>query len=190
MTRFVFGPFLLDLGSRALLRDGESLNINARTFDTLVVLVQNRGRLVDKDELLSLIWPDTVVNEVSLSQTIFAARKALGDNPRDHRYIATIPGRGYQFVAAAEQLNDAVSSGQAAVSSTKREASPMGVEAVLSRDMGAVTECPEIIPDILAPEIRALGNQSQMGSKPSQNNPGFLRRWLVIGLNLVGLVVS
>jgi DNA-binding winged helix-turn-helix (wHTH) protein len=57
MTRFVFGPFMLDLGSRALLRDGESLPINARTFDTLVVLVQNCGRLVDKDELLSLIWP-------------------------------------------------------------------------------------------------------------------------------------
>ena len=70
----------------------------------LVVLVQNRGRLVDKDELLSKVWPGTVVEEANLSQGIFTLRKILGDSPKDPRYIATIAGRGYQFVAPVTEL--------------------------------------------------------------------------------------
>ncbi len=104
MPRFAFGPFLLDVESRALLRGGEPLPIAGRTLDTLAVLVQNRGRLLDKDELLSLIWPGTVVDEANLSQSIFTLRKLLGDSRKDHRYIATIAGRGYQFVAPVTEL--------------------------------------------------------------------------------------
>ena len=104
MPRFAFGPFLVDLESRALLRDGEPLPIPGKTLDTLVTLLQNRGRLLGKDELLSLIWPGTVVDEANLSQSIFTLRKLLGDSPKDHRYIATIAGRGYQFVAPVTEL--------------------------------------------------------------------------------------
>jgi DNA-binding winged helix-turn-helix (wHTH) protein len=75
-----------------------------KTFDTLVVLVQNRGRLVDKDELLSQVWAGTVVEEANLSQSVFTVRKILGDNPKDRRYIATVAGRGYQFVAPVTEL--------------------------------------------------------------------------------------
>jgi DNA-binding winged helix-turn-helix (wHTH) protein/Tol biopolymer transport system component len=104
MPRFAFGPFLLDVESRALLRGGEALPIAGRTLDTLAVLVQNRGRLLEKDELLSLIWPGSVVDEANLSQSIFTLRKLLGDSRKDHRYIATIAGRGYQFVAPVTEL--------------------------------------------------------------------------------------
>jgi len=104
MSRFAFGPFLLDTEARALLRDGERLPIAGRTLDTLVALVQNRGRLLEKDELLSLIWPGTVVEEANLSQSIFTPRKLLGDSPKHNRYIATVAGRGYQFVAPATEL--------------------------------------------------------------------------------------
>ena len=104
MPRFAFGPFLLDSESRALLRDREPLPIAGRTLDTLLVLLQNRGRLLEKDELLTLIWPGTVVDEANLSQSIFTLRKLLGDSPKDHRYIATIAGRGYQFVAPVTEL--------------------------------------------------------------------------------------
>ncbi|HEX4769753.1 MAG TPA: winged helix-turn-helix domain-containing protein [Bryobacteraceae bacterium] len=104
MPRFSFGPFLLDVESRALLRDGQPLAIAARTLDTLAVLVQNRGRLLDKDELLSLIWPGTVVDEANLSQSVFTLRKVLGDSRKDQHYIATIAGRGYQFVAPVTEL--------------------------------------------------------------------------------------
>ncbi len=104
MPCFTFGPFLLDSESRALLRSGEPLPIAGRTLDTLIILVQNRGRLLEKDELLSLIWPGTVVDEANLSQSIFTLRKVLGDSPKHHRYIATIAGRGYQFVSPVTEL--------------------------------------------------------------------------------------
>lgn len=104
MPRYIFGPFSLDPQARLLLRDGEPIPMAGKTFDTLVVLVQNRGRLVDKDELLSQVWAGTVVEEANLSQSVFTVRKILGDNPKDRRYIATVAGRGYQFVAPVTEL--------------------------------------------------------------------------------------
>ena len=104
MPRYTFDPFSLDTEARTLLRDGEPVPMAGKTFDTLVVLVQNRGRLVDKDELLSRVWPGTVVEEANLSQAIFTVRKILGDSPKDPRYIATIAGRGYQFIAPVTEL--------------------------------------------------------------------------------------
>jgi DNA-binding winged helix-turn-helix (wHTH) protein len=104
MARYSFGPFSLDQEARVLLRDGEPIPMVGKTLDTLLVLVQNRGRLIDKDELLSRVWPDTVVEEANLSQNIFTIRKILGDTPKDRRYIATVAGRGYQFVAPVDEV--------------------------------------------------------------------------------------
>jgi DNA-binding winged helix-turn-helix (wHTH) protein len=104
MPRYAFGPFSLDPEARVLLRDGEPMPIAGKALDVLVVLVQNRGRLLDKDELLSRVWTGTIVEEANLSQSIFTVRKILGDNPKDHRYIATVQGRGYQFVAPVTEL--------------------------------------------------------------------------------------
>jgi len=106
MPRYTFDPFLLDTGARTLVRAGEPVPISGKTFDTLAVLVQNRGRLMDKDELLSRVWPGTVVEEANLSQAVFTVRKILGDSPKDPRFIATIPGRGYQFVAPVTELTN------------------------------------------------------------------------------------
>ena len=97
--RYRFGSFELDPEARLLRRDGEPVPVSGKTLDTLVVLVENRGRLVDKEELLSRVWAGSIVEEANLTQTIFTVRKVLGDSPKDHRYIATIAGRGYQFVA-------------------------------------------------------------------------------------------
>ena len=99
-----FGPFLLNPESRLLQRDGETVSLTAKVLETLVVLVQNRGRVMDKDELLRVLWPDTVVEEANLTQNISTLRKALGDNPKDHYFIATIQGRGYQFVASVTEV--------------------------------------------------------------------------------------
>jgi TolB-like protein/DNA-binding winged helix-turn-helix (wHTH) protein/Tfp pilus assembly protein PilF len=104
MRRFKFGPFELDPEARALRRDGEPIPTAGKALDMLLVLVENRGRLVDKDELLSRVWAGAVVDEANLTQTIFTVRKILGDSPKDHRYIATVPGRGYQFVAATTEI--------------------------------------------------------------------------------------
>src|SRR5205814_3037423 len=66
----------------------------------------------EKDDLMHRVWPDTVVEEANLSQQIFLLRKLLGEGPKDHRYIATVPRRGYRFVAAVTEVSDAVSAGR------------------------------------------------------------------------------
>ena len=98
-----FGSFRLDPDRRELLRDGKPLAVQAKLFDTLVLLAENRDRIVDKQELLDSVWPDTHVEESTLFQTVSALRKVLGRGNADgDRYIATVPGRGYRFVAAAK----------------------------------------------------------------------------------------
>src|SRR4029079_17127911 len=96
---YVFGPFRLDPSSRLLLRDGKPVPLTAKTFDTLFVLIRSNGKVLGKDELLQAVWPDAVVEEANLAVNISALRKALGESPGEHKYIVTIPGRGYQFVA-------------------------------------------------------------------------------------------
>jgi DNA-binding winged helix-turn-helix (wHTH) protein/tetratricopeptide (TPR) repeat protein len=94
-----FGPFRLDPPKRLLLREGRPLALTPRVFDMMVVLVENRGRVVEKNELMRLVWAGVVVEEANLTQSVFTLRKLLGDGPHEHRYIATVPRRGYQFVA-------------------------------------------------------------------------------------------
>src|ERR1700690_3879346 len=96
---YEFGPFRIDSVRRLLLRDGQPLTLTSKAFDTLLVLVQNRDRVLEKDALLKAIWPNSFVEEANLAQHISALRKALGESPGEHRYIATVPGRGYRFVA-------------------------------------------------------------------------------------------
>src|SRR3954469_16814024 len=93
---YEFGPFTLDLNKRALLRDNQPVALTPKAFETLVVLVQNKQKVVSKDDLMKSVWPDSFVEESNLSQNIFTLRKALGDS-QQKRYIVTIPGRGYQF---------------------------------------------------------------------------------------------
>ena len=96
---YQFGPFLLDPSARLLERDGQRISITGKVLDALVILVQNHGRVVEKDELLSALWPDTVVEESNLAQNISSLRKILGETGRDRSYIVTASGRGYSFVA-------------------------------------------------------------------------------------------
>src|SRR5262252_2907096 len=96
---FQFGPFSLVPTERVVLRDGIPVPLTPKVFDTLVYLVRNRGKLLTKDELLKEIWPNTFVEEVNLAVNISALRKVFGEGPQDCRYIATIPGSGYRFVA-------------------------------------------------------------------------------------------
>lgn len=99
-----FEPFRLDTRTREL-REGEGapLPLTAKAFDTLCYLIEHRQRLVGKDELLGAIWPGRVVEENNLTQAIAALRRALGTNAGEHRYIVTVPGRGYQFIADVQE---------------------------------------------------------------------------------------
>jgi DNA-binding winged helix-turn-helix (wHTH) protein/tetratricopeptide (TPR) repeat protein len=101
---YEFGPFQLDPTERTLSRDGAIVSLTPKAVETLLCLVRNQGRVLTKDELLKQIWPDTFVEEVNLAVNISAIRKALGENPQDCRFIATVPGRGYRFVAEVRRV--------------------------------------------------------------------------------------
>lgn len=103
LESYEFGPFRLEPGERRLLRGAENVTLTPKAFDTLYVLVRNSGHLLEKDELIGMLWPDTFVEEGSLSNNIFLLRKALGDNPE---YIETVPRRGYRFVGTVRRLPD------------------------------------------------------------------------------------
>lgn len=97
--RFRFGEFELDCARRSLTREGNAIDLKAKAFDLLSILVANRGKVLTKNELLDLVWPDQFVEENNLTVQISALRRALGDSTANPRFIATIPGKGYTFLA-------------------------------------------------------------------------------------------
>jgi eukaryotic-like serine/threonine-protein kinase len=101
---YEFGPFRVDTTRRVLLRDGQPLPLHAKTFDTLLALLESRGQTVRKDTLMDQVWSGVAVEESNLTHHISALRKALGDSPDEHRYVITIPGKGYRFVAGVKEL--------------------------------------------------------------------------------------
>ncbi|MBC7929897.1 MAG: winged helix-turn-helix domain-containing protein [Rubrivivax sp.] len=101
---YEFGPFRLDVSERFLLRDSEAVALTPKVFDTLLTLVERNGHVVSKDELMQRLWPDSFVEESSLSQNIFLLRRALGEATSSHQYIETIPKRGYRFVADVREV--------------------------------------------------------------------------------------
>ena len=101
-----FGPFALHATTRLLLRNKEIVPLTSKAFETLLALVQRARAVVGKDELLRLVWPQAIVEESNLTQAVFMVRKALGDPVRDHRYIVTVPTRGYCFVADVKEVPD------------------------------------------------------------------------------------
>ncbi|HEY7545888.1 MAG TPA: tetratricopeptide repeat protein [Blastocatellia bacterium] len=100
---FEFSEFRIDPAERLLLQNGQTVSLTPKAFDTLLVLVENRGRLIEKDELMQAIWPDTFVEEAGLTRNISSLRKALGEVPGETSYIETIPRRGYRFVAEVKE---------------------------------------------------------------------------------------
>jgi DNA-binding winged helix-turn-helix (wHTH) protein len=102
-----FGWFELDPGRRSLrsIENGEPVALTAKLFDTLLYLIKHRGQLVGKQALLEAVWPNVIVEEANLKQTISGLRRALQEDPQAREYIATIPGRGYQFVAEVNSVS-------------------------------------------------------------------------------------
>ena len=101
---YEFGPFVLDPGERLVRHGAARMELPPRAFDTLLVLVENSGHLLEKDALMRTVWRDTVVEENNLSQVIYLLRKALRDGEDGVRYIETVPKRGYRFVAEVREF--------------------------------------------------------------------------------------
>ena len=105
-TDYEFGPFRIDASERQLLRNGQVVPLTQKAFDVLFVLVQNSGHIFTKDEVMEIVWPGTAVEEGNLARNISTLRSALGERPRDGRFIETIPWRGYRFVAPVRKIRE------------------------------------------------------------------------------------
>src|SRR5215475_5607699 len=100
---YEFGPYQLETNERILLREGQHVPLTPKAFETLLALVESGGHILDKEDLLKKVWPDTIVEEVSLAKKVSILRKVLGEDV-DHHYIETVPRRGYRFVADVREV--------------------------------------------------------------------------------------
>lgn len=103
---YEFGAFRLDLIKRELRRDGEIVSLTPKVFETLRVLVQNRGQVVTKDALMEEVWADAIVEESGLMRNISVLRKALGEQKETIPFIVTVPGQGYRFLADVREVSE------------------------------------------------------------------------------------
>src|SRR5262249_46076282 len=117
---YEFEPFVVDACKGTLFKDGAIVHLTPKAFETLLVLVQHALQVVEKDQLLKEVWPDSFVEEGSLSRNIYELRKALGDDSSEPRYIKTVPKRGYRFVVPVKV--SAVNAGQAGVGGVEGDA--------------------------------------------------------------------
>src|SRR6185503_16644275 len=166
---FEFGPFSIDTLNRQLRREGWVVPLKAKAIDTLLLLIENRGDVVEKDELMQALWPDSFVEEANLTQHIYSLRKALGEGD----YIETIPRRGYRFAAEVKELdNDAAD--VIVVKETKRTSISYEEES----DDAEALAIPANVIDV-APK--------QLPAQVTRRSP---HRRLWIGLVLVAVVVA
>ena len=104
LCSYEFGPFQLVPEERLLLHQGKPLHLPTRAFDTLLVLLRSPGRLVEKSELMTAVWADTVVEEGNVTLAISTLRKTLGDDGSERRYIQTVAKHGYRFVCGVRDV--------------------------------------------------------------------------------------
>jgi DNA-binding winged helix-turn-helix (wHTH) protein/pimeloyl-ACP methyl ester carboxylesterase len=116
-----FGPFHLDVRERRLSRGGEVIPLRLKVFDTLLVLVENAGRLVTKQELLDTVWPETTVEENNLNHNVSVLRKALGEKATGQQYIETVPRVGYRFAAPVDAAVPQTGASVAATAKARQE---------------------------------------------------------------------
>src|SRR5215467_5734342 len=114
-TFYEFGPFRLHAEERLLSRDRRPVPLSPKLIDTLLVLVENRGHLVDKNDLMKRVWPDAYVEEGNLNKNVFLLRRTLGQWDGGLEYIETVPRRGYRFVAPVKKVAEFPSASGAAL---------------------------------------------------------------------------
>lgn len=110
--KVAFGPFTFDAGTRQLLRDGRELHLSPKAFDLLLLLLERRPAVVTKAEVLARIWPDTFVEDASLTVLVADIRRLLADDPRAPAFVRTVHGRGYAFSGAVRDLEAAAGGGR------------------------------------------------------------------------------
>jgi serine/threonine-protein kinase len=140
----VFGPFRLDAGERLLFCNNEEIPLPPKVFDTLLVLVEHQGRVLEKNYLMKTLWPDSFVEESSLARNISLLRKTFGEHPEDQRFIQTIPRRGYRFVATVQTVDELGSLHQEFQPSARMEALPENGSVAASGEVAIPTPAVQV----------------------------------------------
>ena len=131
-----FGEFCLEPATRTLMRDGSPIHLGARALDILIALVERAGQIVSKAELFAIVWPDTFIEESNLRVQIAALRHALGDGRSGARFVVSVPGRGYAFVAdtARTQRGEGGAAGRGSTARDDRDQPPTPPVRMAGRD--------------------------------------------------------
>jgi TolB-like protein/DNA-binding winged helix-turn-helix (wHTH) protein len=175
MRIYEFGPFRVDTLRRLLLREGNPVRLPAKAFEILLVLLEGKGRLVEKDELMRRVWPDAVVEENNLTVNISALRRSLTESPGEHRYVVTVPGRGYQFVADVRQHG-----GERARESEQEALANQGVAEISAERSGWDVEAKPLSPSgwdlgSAAPQIAAAQTNGAAGRTHTLSSTEYIR---------------
>ena len=134
---YEFGNFRLDAAKRLLLNDfDETVGLMPKAFETLLYLIRNREKVVEKEELLAAIWSDTIVEENNLTQNISILRRLFGEKPGENRFIATVPGKGYKFVAEVREIIEAENDRTAQKGMEDFTVTPAPAEGILESEAG------------------------------------------------------
>lgn len=129
---YAFDSFVVDTAKSVLFEGERVVSLTPKAFELLLVLVQRPGNVLKKEELLELVWANTFVDENNLPRTISALRKALGEEPAEHKYIMTVPGQGYRFVADVREFetrNEDISKTSAEISGQLNGLSKSAIDA-------------------------------------------------------------
>jgi TolB-like protein/DNA-binding winged helix-turn-helix (wHTH) protein len=156
---YEFADFRVDAGQRLLLlkSDGRTLPLTSRAFETLLFFVEHPGELLDKATLMKAIWPNSVVEENNLNQSITTLRRVLGESRDEHRYIVTVPGRGYRFVADVKVVTGSAALPGQSVAEVPAPSLPAYEGAVAPKADGSARTTRRIVWGMSATAIVVLG---------------------------------
>ncbi|MFN2530876.1 MAG: winged helix-turn-helix domain-containing protein [Pyrinomonadaceae bacterium] len=159
---YEFGRFRLDSAERVLLREGELVPLTPKVFDILLALVEKGGQVVEKDDLMKRVWPNTFVEEGNLTQNVSLLRKALGENSSGPQFIETIPRRGYRFVGDLNSPYLPQATSQPTQPDTRQtvrstQAQPNGNVTVWGRVAAFTSRTPTLIVSVIAVAILLFG---------------------------------
>jgi DNA-binding winged helix-turn-helix (wHTH) protein/tetratricopeptide (TPR) repeat protein len=162
---YAFGPFRLDPQERVLLRDGRPVPLTPKAVEILLLLVEKAAHLVDKDDLMKRVWPDTFVEEGNLTKNVFVLRRALGNGDAGQEYIETVPKRGYRFVA---RVTAVVSNGEDKAIKPELQPSTLATPAFDPNVLAALPQVPAPVGKV------DEADQAAVGTPPLQVVPGRL----------------
>ena len=193
---YAFEQYRLDVAQRVLTREGQSIPLTPKATDVLLLLLQNAGQLIEKDELINQVWPDAFVEEANLTQNIFQLRRALKDDGSGPKYIETVARRGYRFVAPVKRVAVEVVQPEDLLTGVRKSAIPILAVLPLANATGNIElqylaeGIPESIINSLSrlSQLRVISRSSAFRYKNRQVDPQTTGKKLGADVLLVGTI--